>query len=233
MDFLPENEEPKKKKGGFNSYWLFGLLIVALLATQFLTLNLNIKPTTEDEFFRKLVPSGDVAQITIVNKDREDARVEVYIKEDSLKTKKQYSDFKQNKIGFANKGPLYSFELTSATSFKDKLDAIQSQTPFEKLIKVKNETQKSIFDLLLSVLPFILLFGVWFFLMRKASGGMGGPGGQIFNIGKSKANLYDKDTKVSVTFDDVAGLDEANEEIYCTRCKNSERRFVSRTSRNW
>ena len=164
MDFLPENEEPKKKKGGFNSYWLFGLLIVALLATQFLTLNLNIKPTTEDEFFRKLVPSGDVAQITIVNKDREDARVEVYIKEDSLKTKKQYSDFKQNKIGFANKGPLYSFELTSATSFKDKLDAIQSQTPFEKLIKVKNETQKSIFDLLLSVLPFILLFGVWFFL---------------------------------------------------------------------
>ena len=213
MDFLPENEEPKKKKGGFNSYWLFGLLIVALLATQFLTLNLNIKPTTEDEFFRKLVPSGDVAQITIVNKDREDARVEVYIKEDSLKTKKQYSDFKQNKIGFANKGPLYSFELTSATSFKDKLDAIQSQTPFEKLIKVKNETQKSIFDLLLSVLPFILLFGVWFFLMRKASGGMGGPGGQIFNIGKSKANLYDKDTKVSVTFDDVAGLDEAKEEV--------------------
>lgn len=213
MDFLPENEEPKKKKGGFNSYWLFGLLIVVLLATQILTLNLNIKPTTEDEFFRKLVPSGDVAQITIVNKDREDARVEVYIKEDSLKTKKQYSDFKQNKIGFANKGPLYSFELTSATSFKDKLDAIQSQTPFEKLIKVKNETQKSIFDLLLSVLPFILLFGVWFFLMRKASGGMGGPGGQIFNIGKSKANLYDKDTKVSVTFDDVAGLDEAKEEV--------------------
>ncbi len=213
MDFLPENEEPKKKKGGFNSYWLFGLLIVALLATQFLTLNLNIKQTTEDEFFRKLVPSGDVAQITIVNKDREDARVEVYIKEDSLKAKKQYSDFKQNKMGFANKGPLYSFELTSATSFKDKLDAIQNQTPFEKLIKVKNETQKSIFDLLLSALPFILLFGVWFFLMRKASGGMGGPGGQIFNIGKSKANLYDKDTKVSVTFDDVAGLDEAKEEV--------------------
>ena len=68
MDFLPENEEPKKKKGGFNSYWLFAILIVGLLATQFLSLNFQIKQTSEDEFFRKLVPSGDVAKITIVNK---------------------------------------------------------------------------------------------------------------------------------------------------------------------
>ena len=78
MDFLPENEEKKKKKGGFNSYWLFGILIVALLATQFLSLNLQLKDTTEDEFFRKFVPSGDVAQIAIENKDREDAKVEIY-----------------------------------------------------------------------------------------------------------------------------------------------------------
>jgi cell division protease FtsH len=213
MDFLPENEEPKKKKGGFNSYWLFGILIVALLATQFLSLNLQLKDTTEDEFFRKFVPSGDVAQIAIVNKDREDARVEIYIKADSLKNKKQYDELKQNKVGITNKGPHYKFELTSAESFKEKLDAIQSQVPLEKLIKVKNETQKSIMDLFWFIAPFLLLFGVWFFLMRKATGGMGGPGGQIFNIGKSKANLYDKDTKVTVTFDDVAGLDEAKEEV--------------------
>ena len=213
MDFLPENEEPKKKKGGFNSYWLFGILIVALLATQLLSLNLQLKDTTEDEFFRKFVPSGDVAQIAIVNKDREDARVEIYIKADSLKNKKQYDELKQNKVGISNKGPHYKFELTSAESFKEKLDAIQSQVPLEKLIKVKNETQKSIMDLFWFIAPFLLLFGVWFFLMRKATGGMGGPGGQIFNIGKSKANLYDKDTKVTVTFDDVAGLDEAKEEV--------------------
>ncbi|MDB5226058.1 MAG: ATP-dependent metalloprotease FtsH [Bacteroidota bacterium] len=208
MDFLPENEEPKKKKG-FNSYWLFAILIVGLLATQFLSLNFQIKQTSEDEFFRKLIPSGDVGKVTIVNKEQ----VEVFIKEDSLKTKKQYASIKQTKIGTPNKGPHYSFELTSVDAFKQKLDAIQAVTPYDKLIKVTNEYRKGIFDIIGWLLPIILLIGVWMFLMRRATGGMGGAGGQIFNIGKSKANLYDKDTKVSVTFDDVAGLDEAKEEV--------------------
>jgi cell division protease FtsH len=208
MDFLPENEEPKKKKG-FNSYWLFAILIVGLLATQFLSLNFQIKQTSEDEFFRKLIPSGDVGKITIVNKET----VEVFIKEDSLKTKKQYASIKQTKIGTPNKGPHYSFEITSIEAFKQKLDELQNATPYDKLIKVTNEYRKGIFDIIGWLLPIILLIGVWMFLMRRATGGMGGAGGQIFNIGKSKANLYDKDTRVSVTFDDVAGLDEAKEEV--------------------
>ena len=208
MDFLPENEEPKKKKG-FNSYWLFAILIVGLLATQFLSLNFQIKQVSEDEFFRKFVPSGDVSKVTIVNKES----VEVFIKEDSLKTKKQYASIKQTKIGTPNKGPHYSFEITSIEAFKQKLDAVQENTPYDKLIKVNNEYRKGIFDIIGWLLPIILLIGVWMFLMRRATGGMGGAGGQIFNIGKSKANLYDKDTKVSVTFDDVAGLDEAKEEV--------------------
>jgi AFG3 family protein len=209
MDFLPENEEPKKKKGGFNSYWLFAILIVGLLATQFLSLNFQIKQTSEDEFFRKLVPSGDVAKITIVNKEH----VEVFIKPDSLKVKKQYADLKLNKLKSVNKGPHYSFEITSIESFKQKLDAVEATIPDNKLITKTNEYRKGIFDIIGWLLPIILLIGVWMFLMRRATGGMGGAGGQIFNIGKSKANLYDKDTKVSVTFDDVAGLDEAKEEV--------------------
>jgi AFG3 family protein len=209
MDFLPENEEPKKKKGGFNSYWLFAILIVGLLATQFLSLNFQSKQTSEDEFFRKLVPSGDVAKITIVNKEH----VEVFIKPDSLKVKKQYADLKLNKLKSVNKGPHYSFEITSIESFKQKLDAVEATIPDNKLITKTNEYRKGIFDIIGWLLPIILLIGVWMFLMRRATGGMGGAGGQIFNIGKSKANLYDKDTKVSVTFDDVAGLDEAKEEV--------------------
>lgn len=209
MDFLPENEEPKKKKSGFNTYWLFAILIIGLLATQFLSLNFQIKPISEDEFFRKMVPSGDVAKITIVNKEQ----VEVFIKEDSLKAKKQYSAVRQTKIGGFNKGPHYSFEITSIEAFKQKLDAIQANTDYDNLIKVNNEYRKGIFDIIGWLLPIILLIAVWMFLMRRATGGMGGAGGQIFNIGKSKANLYDKDMKVSVTFDDVAGLDEAKEEV--------------------
>jgi AFG3 family protein len=210
MDFLPENEEPKKKKKGFNSYWLFAILIIGLFATQFLSLNFQIKPTSEDEFFRKMVPSGDVAKINIVNKEQ----IEVFIKEDSLKQKKQYAEIKQNRMGSVNKGPHYSFQITSVDGFKTKLDNIQQNIPYEKLIKVNNEYRKGILDIIGWLLPIILLIAVWMFLMRRATGGMGGgPGGQIFNIGKSKANLYDKDMKVNVTFDDVAGLDEAKEEV--------------------
>ena len=209
MDFLPENEEPKKKKGGFNSYWIFAILIIGLLATQFLSLNFQIKQTDEDFFFLKLVPSGDVSKVTIVNKEQ----VEVYIKLDSLKAKKQYADIKLTKLKTVNKGPHYSFEITSIESLKQKLDAVQSSIPYEKRIKVTNEYRKGIFDIIGWLLPIILLIGVWMFLMRRATGGMGGAGGQIFNIGKSKANLYDKDTKVTVTFDDVAGLDEAKEDV--------------------
>ena len=172
MDFLPENEEPKKKKGGFNSYWLFAILIVGLLATQFLSLNFQIKQTSEDEFFRKLVPSGDVAKITIVNKEH----VEVFIKPDSLKVKKQYADLKLNKLKSVNKGPHYSFEITSIESFKQKLDAVEATIPDNKLITKTNEYRKGIFDIIGWLLPIILLIGVWMFLMRRATGGMGGAG---------------------------------------------------------
>ncbi len=209
MDFLPENEEPKKKKGGFNSYWLFAILIIGLLATQFLSLNFQIKQTTEDDFFRKMIPSGDVAKITIVNKEQ----VEVFIKEDSLKAKKQYASLRQTKIGTPNKGPHYSFEIVSVEVFKQRLDDIQKSSPDNLVIPYTTEYRKGIFDIIGWLLPIILLIAVWMFLMRRATGGMGGAGGQIFNIGKSKANLYDKDMKVNITFDDVAGLDEAKEEV--------------------
>ena len=212
MDFLPENEEPKKKKGGFNSYWLFAILIVGLLATQFLSMNYGNKKTiSEDIFFRQLLPSGDVDSIVYVN----NSTVEVYIKKDSIAKKSQYSSIKNTKIGTANKGPFFDFDVISVPVFKTKLDEAQSQTSNTQLIKYGIENRRSIFDLIGWLLPFILIIGIWMFLMRKASGGgaMGGMGGQIFNIGKSKANLYDKDTKVSITFDDVAGLDGAKEEV--------------------
>ncbi len=212
MDFLPENEEPKKKKGGFNSYWLFAILIVGLLATQFLSLNYGTKKTiSEDIFFRQLLPSGDVDSIVYVN----NTMIEVFIKKDSIDKKSQYTSMKSTKIGTPNKGPYFDFDIISVPGFKAKLDEAQAQTANTQLVKYSIENRRSIFDLIGWLLPFVLIIGIWMFLMRKASGGgaMGGMGGQIFNIGKSKANLYDKDTKVSITFDDVAGLDGAKEEV--------------------
>ncbi len=211
MDFLPENEEPKKKKGGFNSYWLFAILIIGLIATQFMSLNYGTQKTiSEDIFFRQLLPSGDVDSIVYVNS----SVIEVFIKKDSLAKKQQYANVRKTKLGTVNKGPIFDFEVISIQVFKSKLDAAQSQASNTQLIKFGKTERRSIFDYLLTLSPFILIIAIWMFLMRKASGGaMGGMGGQIFNIGKSKANLYDKDTKVSITFDDVAGLDGAKEEV--------------------
>jgi cell division protease FtsH len=155
-----------------------------------------------------MLPSGDVEKVFIVNKEQ----AEVYIKADSLK-EKQYDKVRVTRLGSENKGPHFTFELTSVDAFKNKLDEAQLNKPLSQLVEIKNQYRKGILDIIGWFLPFILIIGIWMFLMRRATGGVGGPGSQIFNIGKSKANLYDKDTKVSVTFDDVAGLDEAKEEV--------------------
>ncbi|MCB9032401.1 MAG: ATP-dependent zinc metalloprotease FtsH [Chitinophagales bacterium] len=212
MDFNPENDNnnnnKKNKKGGFNGYWIFGILIVVLLATQMLSMNTKIGEITEDQFFLEYLPSNDVQKILIVNQNE----VEVFIKEDSL-AKKQYAEVKDTKFGNANLGPHYKFQLTSVDAFKSKLDKLQEGKPLEEMVLVKNENRKSFFDIFLMYSPLLIIVAIWFFLMRRATGGMPGAGGQIFNIGRSKAALHDKDTKVTITFDDVAGLDEAKEEV--------------------
>ena len=101
-------------------------------------------------------------------------------------------------------------------------------------------------DVLLGFLPIIIIIGIWIFLMRRMSGGAGGAGGQIFNIGKSKAKLFDQNTEVKVTFKDVAGLEGAKEEvqeivdflknpkkIYCFRRQNPKRGIASWSTRYW
>lgn len=213
MDFIPENDDKNKnnkKKGGFTGYWIFAVLIAFLLIAQFFTLNFASKETTEDFFFKKLVPSGDVDSIDIVNNER----VDVFINLDSLKHKEMYKEMRTTKLGKVNNGPHYSFDIINLNTFAQNLDASQKNVPYENVIKKNRKIEGKFLGLFIQwILPLLLIVGLWMFLMRRASGGMGGAGGQIFNIGKSKASLYDKDTKVSVTFDDVAGLDEAKEEV--------------------
>ena len=212
MDFLPEEDKNKNnnKKKGFNSYWIFALLFAIFLILQFFTMSVASRQTTEDYFFKKLVPSGDVDSIDIVNNDR----VDIFINADSLQKKAIYKDIRTTKLGRLNIGPHYSFDVINLNTFVEHLDETQKNLAYEQIIKKNRKKEGQYLGLFLQwVLPLLLIVGLWMFLMRRASGGVGGPGGQIFNIGKSKASLYDKDTKVSVTFDDVAGLDEAKEEV--------------------
>ena len=110
--------------------------------------------------------------------------------------------------------PNYTFTIRSLENFQTRLDAINRDLPVESRIEPSFEIQENWFGkILFWILPVLLILGFWLFLMRRMGGGAGGAGGQIFNIGKSKATLFDKNAKVNVTFADVAGLEEAKEEV--------------------
>jgi cell division protease FtsH len=208
MNDTQDQNSPKPKRK-FNYYWVYGIILLALIGGQMFFMNKNISEISTSDFFYKILPTGDVKSVVIVN----DELAEVYIQKDSL-SKPQYKDFKNEKIGFVNdRGPHYVFSIPPGDYFQSKLDEREKELNLGKHTKILYTKRGSLLELLFTALPFIILGLLLLFMFRRSSGGMG-PGAQIFNIGKSRANLYDKDsTQVSVTFDDVAGLDEAKEEV--------------------
>ncbi len=200
-------KKEKNNKPGFNSYWIYGLIAIFLLA-----LNVyNFTGTAVQEItwnrFAEMVRHGDVKEVKLVN----GKVVEVYLKPEAL-NKPEYKDAAESSFG--SERPHYTFETVSADRFDEKLEQLQADIPPEQRIYVQAETRQSLIGPILGwVLPFIVFIALWLFIMRRLGGGAGGPGGQIFNIGKSKATLFDQNSKVNVTFEDVAGLDEAKEEV--------------------
>lgn len=193
------------KKPKFNFYWIYGLLAVVFIAIQFLNWGEGAKQTDWKDL-KQMLEDGDVAKITLVNKEF----AEIYIKPDKLKEDK-YKDLK-NESSWSKDNPQYYYNVASPEVFIDQVADAQKNT--DNPIYVETETRKNWGSEILGwVLPIALLIAVWFFFMRMMSRGGGGAGGQIFNIGKSKAQIYDKNTSVNITFKDVAGLEEAKVEI--------------------
>ncbi|MCB9187179.1 MAG: ATP-dependent zinc metalloprotease FtsH [Flavobacteriales bacterium] len=211
-----KNNDKKKKKGSgfdfefkFNFYWVYVIIAIAFIAMTFAPELGQDMRTLNNRDFEELVESHDVKKIVIVN----EKVAEIYIKADSLKAKDKYEDIRNQLFGNSmNPGPHYFYQIGDLQNFENELDKLQADFPQEDLIPTKNETRKNWGDSVMWLLPFVLIIGVWIFLMRRMSGGAGG-GAQIFNIGKSRAQVFEGDMKVNVTFDDVAGLDEAKVEI--------------------
>lgn len=200
-----KNKIPLPKNPKFNYYWLYAIIAVLIIGLNVFQFSAGSSPTDELTFFKDMVNSGDVAKIVVVN----EKDVQVYIKKDSLQ-KTEYEKVSKSPLGGDNPGPHYNFEIVGPDRFMEKLEAVNKELP--KPIPFYSETQSSWMDSIGYLLPLILIVVIWIFIMRRVSGGGGGAGGQIFNIGKSKATLFDN-TKVNVTFKDVAGLDEAKEEV--------------------
>jgi cell division protease FtsH len=153
-----------------------------------------------------------VAKLKVVNKEY----VEVYIKPERLNQEK-FKDVATTSWNTVNQGPHYRFKILSVDDFTRKLDEAETKIvsidPTYKKVEVYPESRYDWFSALGWLLPILIIVAIWLFIMRRVTGGVGGPGGQIFNFGKSKATLFDKGQKVNVTFADVAGLDEAKAEV--------------------
>lgn len=211
----PNNNKPgspKKPKFAFNLYWIYAIIAIVLIGIQlFSTFGSSIKKINDDQELKNLIVNNDVAKIIVVN----DKAAEIYIKE-SLLDQDRFKDVSKGSFGNSNKGPHYIIENTGGNMlFKDKLKEIQTSgsdsTKTVILPEVKYETRKNILgEILMWIVPIGLMILVWVFIMRRMGGG--GGGGQIFNIGKAKAKMFDGEN-VTITFDSVAGLDEAKQEL--------------------
>ena len=203
----------KKKKQNtpkINPYWLYGMVIILLLSLSFFgDGNLQSSGKTNISAFERYLNNGDIEQVLIQNKKT----AQIFLKQSALEKSDHQALKKENFLGKVNvKGPHYSFEFGDLKLFQEKLErAKANNVEFSyDFVTIENK----FFDIILSFLPIIVIVLVWIFIMRRMSGaGGGGAGGQIFNIGKSKAKLFDEKTDVTITFKDVAGLEGAKEEV--------------------
>ena len=204
-------KEDKNNKSKFNPYWVYGIIITVLLAMSMFGGDNNWQSLgkTNISDFERFLNDGDIEEVTVINQKL--ARVS--LNKNGLEKSIHQNVKSKNILGQENtNGPHYEFEVGNLELFQKKLEQAQDngiQFRYE-FATVENRWM----DVILGFLPIIIIIGVWFFLMRRMSGGgAGGPGGQIFNIGKSKAKLFDQNTEVKTTFKDVAGLEGAKEEI--------------------
>jgi AFG3 family protein len=207
----PGDGEGPKKGPRFSIYWVYAIIFAVLIGLQFFGSFSGTAGKVSFENFKNMVASGDVAKYIIVdNRDM----VKVYLKKEALP---KYPNISKNTRP-DDEGPQFTFRISHNEDIRKEMNDFYTQynvSPDKRPSSdVENETNW-FSPILQTILPILIFIGLWILLMRKmggAAGGGGGPGG-IFNIGKSKATLFDKGTKVSITFADVAGLDEAKVEV--------------------
>jgi cell division protease FtsH len=201
-DRMPK--KPQMPKNSFNFYWIYAIIIIALIALNFVKIGGGSQEIDAKQF-AEMVRNMDVQRIEIVNK----TYAEVYIKAEKLKEKKYEQIAKQQ---FSKADPQYVYKFPDVTSFITKLNDIQKEIPEQERVEATSIERTSWGEQLSWIIPLVVMILIWVFIMRRMSGGSGGPG-QIFNIGKSKATLFEKENNVQITFNDVAGLEGAKIEI--------------------
>jgi len=214
----PFGEDPKKKSK-FNIYWIYGIILVVLISYNLLrSVDVGGTVITNPGQFQEMLSKGDINYIKIIGNKK---IVRVFVTPDSVKLKTGYykaiigeKDERRFKAVAKSTEPQFYFTVSNVESFESELSNFYVKNPSVRPVNKKAEDEGEVFSQLIStLLPILLLGFVFIMMMRKVGPGGGGGGGGIFNIGKSKATLFEKGTKVNINFGDVAGLDEAKVEV--------------------
>ena len=205
-----DNKKVNSKKPKINPYWIYGSIIALFLVFNLaggLGTSKGI-PSSPSQFIEHL-KNGDVAKLEIINRKQ----AKVYLTKEAEAKEIHRRSKPKNILPSATPSPNYSFEFGDLQNFENEINKAIEESG--NSIQRSYDTEENLWgSFLVSILPFILIIGVWIFIMRRMSSGAGGgAGGQIFNIGKSKAKLFDQNTEVKTSFKDVAGLEGAKEEV--------------------
>jgi cell division protease FtsH len=206
--------QPPKKGPRFSIYWIYAIIFAVLIGFQlFNPLSPNMAKISSLDFRNMMLTNnGDIAKYVVIDNRK---TVKVYLTKEG---KTKYGEKLKKSINgkISEDGPHMYFKITTGETFEKEMSDFYQRNPTVKEVQKYSDSEKDwLGGVLQFLLPILLFVGLWILLMRKMSGGAGGGGGPggIFNIGKSKATLFDKGTKVNITFADVAGLDEAKVEV--------------------
>jgi len=211
------NMDNNNKQGGnskfpqpkFSIYWIYAIVALAIIGLNFFYSGGSPVETNLQKVKTQMLPKGDVERLDIVSNDR---RVDVYLKKGRIKNYQK--DFETSFSSPSKNGPQFYFSIGSPDEFQKNIEEFQKTLPAGNQAVITFNNKKDwtgdIFTLLLYA---ALIIGFWVFILRRMSKGAGGAGGNIFSVGKSKAQLFDKENHVRVNFNDVAGLDEAKVEV--------------------
>ncbi len=213
MENRNENQNGENKPGGpkIGSYWIYGLIALVLIALSLNSVSEGTKEQLPMNRLEKMLKDQAIEKIVVIN----EKQAHIYIKKEKLEAaNSEYAD--AAKSNFGSDRFHYWMLVGPGDSFTQFLEDTQEREniPRDQWIYPKYENPTNWLAPILGwLLPIAIVIAIWIFIMRRVGGGGGGPGAQIFNIGKSKATLFDQNSKVNITFQDVAGLDEAKEEV--------------------
>ncbi|MCV6631472.1 MAG: ATP-dependent zinc metalloprotease FtsH [Flavobacteriaceae bacterium] len=206
-----ENKSNPKNKPKFGSYWIYIVSILVIFGISYFNGgSFNSLPKISTSELQEYLQNGDIQKVLIISNNQ---TAKIYLTEEALEKDVHKKVAEKNLLSNKAADPKYQVKFGDLQNFENGIKETIKENNLDTYVDFDRE-DNPILDLIFSILPFVIFIGIWLYLMRRMSGGgAGGAGGQIFNIGKSKAKLFDEKNDTKVTFKDVAGLEGAKEEV--------------------